>query len=108
MAYVRILQSPVNAVAGELFNIVDYSTPTFEELKLAGAKLQGFSGKITYSTEFEKDDFEANFVNSIVVNPNKAIQVLNWNPTHLGLLHEMELYFKSWQASGALNGLTFK
>ena len=37
------------------------------------------------------------FENSVVIDPKKAEDVLQWRSSHLGFLQEMDLYYSSWQ-----------
>jgi UDP-glucose 4-epimerase len=80
--------------------------PTYEELRVAIAKQAGWDPKVrkidyrqlsaepTDGIENEYQRWEAD----VIINPAKAINQLNWKPRHVGFLHEIETYYKSWKS----------
>jgi nucleoside-diphosphate-sugar epimerase len=98
-AYLRVARS-ANLVKGEIFNIVGYphDTPTWEQLHLAISSLAHFKGNVVYA-EPDPSDFVSTYCEkSIVLHPQKAIDLLGWTPRHIGLLQELEIYFNAYKA----------
>lgn len=99
-AYRRVVEAPVNVVEREIFNVVDFSHPTTEELLLAAAKVAGATGKPEYRAP--ASDFEKFGDISCACSPLKTMKVLNWTPRHLGFIEEIDLYFKSYKAANGI------
>jgi len=99
-AYVRVARAG-NLVKGEVFNICGFphDAPTWEQLILATASLTQFKGKIAYSNESDPSDFISTYCERVIVlHPQKAMDLLGWNPRHLGLLQELEIYYHSFKS----------
>jgi len=98
-AYVRIATK--GDFRGQVFNICGYphDAPTWEELVLKSANLVGDSkAKIEYG-EVDSNDFISSLAErTIVLHPQKAVDLLGWSPRHPGLLAELETYFRAWKA----------
>jgi nucleoside-diphosphate-sugar epimerase len=97
-AYVKIAQKGC-VVDGQIFNVVSWASPTYEEIMLAGARAAGWNGTVKHIEQVPSDNvmlqiFEAN----VVCNPKKAIEILGWVPQHFGPMEEMDLLYQSWQA----------
>ncbi|KAL6068134.1 Epimerase domain-containing protein [Balamuthia mandrillaris] len=83
---------------GQIFNVVDHSAPTFEELFLAFAKAEGWKGEIEYQAE-PGDDFVGLYCEmTCVAHPKKLEDVLGWTPKHVGLIPEVDLYVAALKA----------
>lgn len=96
-AYRRVVEAPVSVIDKEVFNVVDYSHPTNDEMLHAAAKVAGFTGKPEYKAA--SSDFEKFADASCACSPLKTIRLLGWTPRHLGFIEEIELYFKSYKAA---------
>ena len=95
-AYVRAVKRS-HSLKGEVFNIISYSSPTFEEITLAAAKIAGFKGTVEY-TDVPGTDFISTVANKTVrLNYKKAEDLLGWTPNHIGVLEELELYYHAFK-----------
>eukprot|EP01087_Luapelamoeba_hula_P016146 TRINITY_DN4937_c1_g1_i2.p1 TRINITY_DN4937_c1_g1~~TRINITY_DN4937_c1_g1_i2.p1 ORF type:complete len:303 (-),score=61.80 TRINITY_DN4937_c1_g1_i2:31-939(-) len=91
-AYLRIAQAPVRSVQGEVFNIGGPSAPTWDELTRKIAAFSGFKGDIKYEAA-DPADWVCSFADfTVIVNPQKAANVLGWSARHLPLLDDLEAY----------------
>jgi len=98
-AYVRVAKAG-HVVDGEIFDIAGPWSPTYEELRVTGAKAAGWKGKVVHNPELPKDNFTLMiFEYNAVTNSQKAFNILGWRETHLGIIAEMSTYFDSWKAS---------
>jgi len=98
-AYVRIAKVG-HVVDGEIFNIAGPWIATYQEWKVAFAKAAGWKGKIVHIADIPKDNFMANlFEVNIVVNAQKAFNLLGWKENHLGLIAEIDTYYQSYKNS---------
>eukprot|EP00029_Vermamoeba_vermiformis_P010480 TRINITY_DN5501_c0_g1_i2.p1 TRINITY_DN5501_c0_g1~~TRINITY_DN5501_c0_g1_i2.p1 ORF type:complete len:223 (+),score=63.13 TRINITY_DN5501_c0_g1_i2:558-1226(+) len=95
--YRRVVEAPVSLIDKEIFNVVDYSHPTNEEMLLAAAKVAGFTGKPEYRAA--ASDFEKFADVSCACSPLKTIRLLGWTPRHVGFVEDIDLYFKSYKAA---------
>jgi len=101
-AYVKISKAGGNVVNGELFNIAELHPPTYDELKIAAARLAGWKGSvdsiksIPISAEQQRI---ANWKTNVVINSEKAYDLVGWKPHHVGILLEMETFYLSWKSS---------
>jgi len=93
-AYVNVAKAGT-IVDGQLFNVAEPHGPTYEELKFNGARVAGWKdGKVKHIPIVE----ELKHVEpTVLINPQKAWDLLHWKPSHLGILNEMELYYHSWK-----------
>jgi len=94
-AYARVVQRAAQ-LDKEVFNISDYSAPTYEEVMVGLNKVAGFNGPIEHVPA--KPGQETHFDSTVVFNPAKAHRLLGWYPKHLGILAEAELYYRSYLA----------
>jgi len=80
----------------QVFHGTTWDSPTWEEVRLSVAKYLGWTGKIAYTepvTPFEK------FTNiSLVASPQKAREVLEWQPKYPPFLHSLDVTYKAWKA----------
>jgi len=86
----------------QLFNITAQDNPTFEELKLAGARVAGWKGSksdIKYEPVPADAYRQQNWETNCIINPQKAYDLLGWKPQHVGVLNEFELYYASWKVA---------
>jgi len=95
-AYVKIGQKG-NTLKGQLFNLSAVDNPNFEELRVAMAKATGWNGKVKFE-EVPKGSSVQSWEATVLINPQKAIDLLNWQPRHIGYLNEMDIYYRSWKA----------
>jgi len=85
-------------VEREIFNIVGYDAPTWKELALKAARLSGFKGEITWEPNTEGDFVDELRDANVVLSPQKAIDLLGWQPRIWGFLENLELYYKTYLA----------
>jgi len=94
-AYVRVVNSGKD-VDGEVFDVTGPYSPTYGEVKIAAAKVAGWKGTIK---KVEPQGFWAICEVSIVTNSQKTFNLLGWREKHLGILNEMELFYRSYKSS---------
>jgi len=82
---------------GQIFNIVSNSSPTNEEIQVKAAQLAGFKGKVEYQQR-DADAYSEYSDVTIVANPQKAIDLLHWQPRHVGIIEELEIYYEAVKA----------
>jgi len=100
-AFVRVAKVG-HAVDGEVFDIAGPWAPTYEEFRVAAAKAAGWKGKVKHIPEVPADNFFLTiFEYNVVVNCQKAYNILGWRETHLGIVAEIGTYYASWKASAA-------
>eukprot|EP01112_Ceratiomyxa_fruticulosa_P022194 TRINITY_DN805_c0_g2_i1.p1 TRINITY_DN805_c0_g2~~TRINITY_DN805_c0_g2_i1.p1 ORF type:complete len:295 (-),score=74.52 TRINITY_DN805_c0_g2_i1:81-965(-) len=78
-------------VAGEIFNIVGYDKPKFVDLLLKGAELAGSKIEIEFLPSrgtFYDELLDA----TVVLSPQKAIDLLGWTPKVYGFFENLEIY----------------
>jgi len=93
-AYVRTVKLS-HTLKGEAFNIVSNTSPTYEEITLAAAKIAGFKGTVEY-TDTLGTDFVSAFANKTIrLSHRKAEDLLGWTPNHIGVIEELELYYNT-------------
>jgi len=85
-------------VDSQLFNIAANDIPTYEELKIAAATAAGWKGTVTKQIDVPADqprlkNLEAN----VIINPQKAFDLLGWRPNHVGVVQEIDLYYLAWK-----------
>jgi len=98
-AYVKVVNAG-SIVDGEVFDIVGPSAPTYGEIKVAAAKVAGWKGSNVKIVEPE--GFWIICEVSIVTNSHKAFNLLGWREKHLGIINEMELFYRSYKAFKSL------
>ncbi|CAF1199838.1 unnamed protein product [Didymodactylos carnosus] len=99
--YVLIGRTNPNIVRNQVFNLAaPNDNPTFEEVRLKMAKVNGWtSDKIKYhEINDETEEDLRSWDSDSIINPAKAMDQLGWRPRHIGYLHEILLYYKSWEA----------
>jgi UDP-glucose 4-epimerase len=100
--YLRIAQAG-SVVDHQVFNLGTLDAPRYEELRVAMAKQAGWDdkkNKIVYKplpTEPGQERW-ATFEGTVVVSPAKAMNLLEWQPKHLGYLSELDVYYQSYKA----------
>jgi len=97
-AYVRAARQS-HAVKGEAFNIVADSTPTYEEIFIAAARMAGFKGTVEYTDEVGKDLLSQVGMKTVLFTHNKARDLLGWTPQHIGVMEELDIYYHTWKGS---------
>lgn len=101
-AYVRIGKGG-SEVDNQIFNIAEPNNyPTWLEVKYACAKAAGWQGKkedIVSVPLREDQKRQANWEWNVMINPRKAQCVLGWQPTHIGIVLEADVYYASWKAA---------
>jgi len=95
-AYVQVVNRAAQ-LNKEIFNIVDYSSPTYEEVLVGLNKAAGFTGTIDHVAA--KPGIETYMNVTVVANAAKARRLLGWFPKHLGVLAEPEIYYHSYLAT---------
>lgn len=97
-AYVRVAKHS-HSLKGEDFNIVSDSSPTFEQITLAAAKIAGFKGTVEY-TDTPGTDFLSTLGNkTVLLTHKKAEELLGWTPNHIGVLEELDIYYHTIKGS---------
>eukprot|EP01113_Clastostelium_recurvatum_P041330 TRINITY_DN6549_c0_g1_i2.p1 TRINITY_DN6549_c0_g1~~TRINITY_DN6549_c0_g1_i2.p1 ORF type:complete len:315 (-),score=61.19 TRINITY_DN6549_c0_g1_i2:108-1025(-) len=98
-AYVGVAQAGA-AANHQLFNIAAQDNPTYEELKVAGAKAAGWQGGEVKHVPLGKDqERRQNWESNVIINPQKAYDLLGWRPHHVGVVAEIDLYYAAWKAA---------
>jgi len=97
-AYVRIGQKG-NLLRGQLFDVATIDSPTYEELRVAMAKAAGWNGVVKFEKVPEDNPLLNDVEPTVLINPQKAVDVLGWQPRHTSFLREVEVYYHSWRAS---------
>ena len=96
--FVRVGES---GLSGEIFNLVDPSRSTVEEMASAAARAAGFSGEIGRIPVTEAAKTLGSFAACLALDQNvdagKAERILGWRPKHLGFVAGAERYFLSWR-----------
>jgi len=96
-AYVRVAKAG-SVVDNQLFNITANDYPTYEQLKIAAATAAGWKGTVIKQVEVAENDLRVrNWETNVIINPQKAFDLLGWRPNHVGIVEEIELYYKSWK-----------
>jgi len=90
--YVRAAKQS-HAVKGEVFNLVSDSSPPYEEIILAIAKVAGAKGTIEYTDEKSSDLMDTLTSKTVLLNHQKATDLLGWQPNHLGVLDELDIMY---------------
>ena len=93
--YVRVLHRRSQA-AGRAYDLSEPFGPTYEELKVAAAKLMGWKG--TKVERVAPEGFEAFIDSTTVVNSKRARDELGWSPRHTGIMAQLELYYEAYKA----------
>ncbi len=62
-----------------------------------GAKATGWTGEVKYLELPPNNVVLKIYESHVVVNPQKAIDLLGWRPKHKSLLDEIDKYYKSWK-----------
>jgi len=96
-AYVRAAKVG-SVVDNQLFNISAPDHPTFEELKLASARAAGWQGtKQDIKFVPVEHPRQLNWETNVLINPQKAYDLLGWKPSHVGIINEIDIYYNSWK-----------
>jgi len=93
--YLRIVESPVSIVTGQIFNFADDSRYTNVQIAERFAKVAGYKGTIEVDEKLGRE-----FSNKTVyVDCRKAQRLLSWRPRHKLLLDQAEVLYRSWLAN---------
>jgi nucleoside-diphosphate-sugar epimerase len=99
------LRAGESGLSKEVFNLVDPSRATVEEMASAAARAAGFSGGIGRISVAEASKTLGSFAACLAldqhVDAEKAERLLGWRPKHLGFVPGAERYFLSWKAGRA-------
>jgi len=96
-AYVRVAQKG-SVVDGQLFNIAALDNPTYNEIRLALAKVSGWKGKEIKYEPIDNAPVDVKIWEATVkINPSKARNVLGWVPSHLSFLDEIDIFYQTWK-----------
>lgn len=94
-AFVKVVNAG-HIVDGEIFDIVGSSTPpTYSELRIVAAKIAGWNGTIKY---IEAEGWWVKCDFTCLVNGQKSFNLLGWREKHLGIITEMELFYRTYKA----------
>jgi nucleoside-diphosphate-sugar epimerase len=98
-AYVRAAES---GLSGEIFNVVDRSRETVNDMVQAIAETLKFNGKITHVPLEEAQKQMGLFAEALVVNQHidarKASRMLGWQPSHSGFIDDVDIFYQAWKA----------
>lgn len=98
-AYVKVAKAG-SIVNNQIFNIAAPDNPTFEDLKVTCARTAGWKGTEIVQEPLPADAFrQKNWETNVIINAQKAYDLLGWKPSHIGVLNEVDLYYASWKAS---------
>jgi len=97
--YVRVAKAgPI--VDGEIFDVAGPWIATHQEWRVAAAKAAGWKGKMVHVPEIPKDNIIAQmFEVDLIVNSQKAYNILGWKENHLGFVAEIDTYYQSYKNS---------
>ena len=94
-AYVRVVES--SAIDGEVFCIANEQRPQCVEVMRACLQAAGYEGDIEFASP-QKDDVTSTWFNqNEFITSRKARRLLNWEPHHLGVIDEIEIYYAAWK-----------
>jgi nucleoside-diphosphate-sugar epimerase len=98
--YVRMGES---GLSGEIFNFVDGSRATVQDMASAAARAAGYTGKIEWIPVAQAAKTLGTFAECLAldqhVEATKAARLLGWKVKHPGFLEDADVYFKSWKAA---------
>jgi len=94
-AYVRMMGRR-SLAAGRIYDLGEPFGPTYEELRVAGARLAGFDGEVEH---VKAEGFEAFMDMTAVVDSKRSHDELGWRPRHTGVMAQLPLYYESYKAS---------
>jgi len=97
-AYVRVAESGA-AIDGEIFCIADEQRPKCVEVMQACLKAAGYEGAIDFAPPQDDDVTSTWFNQNEFITSRKAFRTLGWNPRHIRILDEIEIYYASWKAA---------
>jgi len=97
-AYVRVAESGA-AIDGEIFCIADEQRPKCVEVMQACLKAAGYEGAIDFAPPQDDDVTSTWFNQNEFITSRKAFRILGWNPRHIRILDEIEIYYASWKAA---------
>ena len=97
-AYVRVAEGGV-AIDGEIFCIADEQRPKCVEVMQACLKAAGYEGAIDFAPPQDDDVTSTWFNQNEFITSRKAFRTLGWNPRHIRILDEIEIYYASWKAA---------
>jgi len=87
-------------VSGEVFNAVGYDTPKWVDLATKGSALAGYKGEVHWEPNGNSDSDILRDAN-VILSPQKGIDLLGWQPKHIGLLENLEFYYESYKLFSA-------
>lgn len=97
-SYVRAAKQS-HTLKGEAFNIVSTSSPTYEQITLAAAKVAGFKGTVEYTDALGSDFLTTLGNKTVLLTHYKARDLLGWTPNHSGVLEELDIYYHTIKGS---------
>jgi len=83
-------------VKGEVFNAVGYDIPKWVDLVKKGSALAGYKGEIHWAPS-ETDGHRLTDAN-VILNPQKGIDLLDWQPKHFGFLEDLEFHYNTYKS----------
>jgi len=95
--YKRIVEIEPEKIASQIFNFSDSSRNSNGAIAKAFTQFAGYKGEIKSIPISDKNSFLAVSQKNVYVSSEKAKKVLGWEPKHLPMLDEIELYFQVWK-----------
>ncbi|TCD60913.1 hypothetical protein EIP91_009304 [Steccherinum ochraceum] len=83
------------AIGGQIFDVVNDTTESVDEILAKAAKLIGASG---YEYVAPTNPFEEALSTTQIIRPYLARALLGWTPRRIGLLDGLEIYYASFKA----------
>jgi nucleoside-diphosphate-sugar epimerase len=97
-AYVKVIEAGAK-VADEIFCIADEQRLKCLDVFTACVRAAGYKGEIKKAPMPADNWFGNASDQNEFVTSHKANAILNWYPKHIGILDEIDSYYKSWEAS---------
>jgi nucleoside-diphosphate-sugar epimerase len=97
-AYVKVIEAGAK-VTDEIFCIADEQRLKCLDVFTACVRASGYKGDIKKAPMPADNWFGNASDQNEFVTSHKANAILHWYPKHIGLLDEIDLYYKSWESS---------
>ena len=97
-AYVKVIEAGAK-VADEIFCIADEQRLKCLDVFTACVRAAGYKGDIKKAPMPADNWFGNASDQNEFVTSHKANAILNWYPKHIGILDEIDAYYKAWETS---------
>jgi nucleoside-diphosphate-sugar epimerase len=96
-AYVRVVSASKSLVAGQVFNVVDDTRVTYQQVRVTMARTAGCEGKVVH-VPTGTDPFSKFADVNILTSWKKINTVLGWTPKHGTFFDDIALYYAAYRA----------